>query len=197
MFTFTEQFSTATKTQLESQLALMTTFATKVFDSMEKVVDLNLNVVKASLEESTAAAQQLVAAKDAQDLFALTAAQAQPAAEKALAYSRHLAGIASGAQAEFAKAAEAQIAETNRKVIALVDEVSKNAPAGSESAVNFMKSALGNASAGYEQISKTTKQAVEAMEVNMNTAAAQFTQAAAKASSRAAGKAASQGHATK
>jgi phasin family protein len=190
MFAFPEQISAATKTQLESQFALMTMLAAKTFESVEKVVDLNLNVVKASLEESTATAQQLIAAKDVQELFALSAAQAQPAAEKALAYGRHLTGIAAGAQAEFAKAAETQITETNRKVIALVEEVSKNAPAGSENALSFVKSALGNANAGYEQLSKTTKQAVEAMELNINNAAAQFSQAAAKAGSRTAANAA-------
>jgi len=92
---------------------------------------------------------------------------------------------AARAQAEFAKAAEVQIAETTRKVTALVDEVSKNAPAGSENAIAFVKSAIGNANAGYEQVAKTTKQAVEALEANMNTATNQLFQAAAKANGRA------------
>jgi phasin family protein len=144
-----------------------------------------MNVAKASLEESAANVQQLLSAKDPQEFFALSAAQAQPTAEKAFAYSRHLASIASSTQAEFAKAAEVQIAETTRKVTALVDEVSKNAPAGSENAIAFVKSAIGNANAGYEQVAKTTKQAVEALEANMNTATNQLFQAAAKANGRA------------
>jgi phasin family protein len=185
MFSFPEQFSAATKTNFEAQLALITALTNKAFESVEKVIDLNMNVAKASLEESTANVQQLMSAKDPQEFFSLSSAQAQPTAEKAFAYSRHLASIASSAQAEFAKAAEAQIAETNRKVIALVDEVSKNAPAGSENAIAFVKSAIGNANAGYEQVTKTTKQAVEALETNMNTAANQLFQAAAKANGRA------------
>ncbi len=184
MFSFQEQFSAATKTQFEAQIAMITALTAKAFESVEKVIDLNMNVAKASLEESAANVQQLLSAKDPQEFFSLTAAQAQPNAEKAVAYGRHLAGIASNAQSEFTKAAETQIAETNRKIIALVEEVSKNAPAGSENAVAFMKSAIGNANAGYEQLTKTTKQAVEAMEVNMNTAATQMTQAATKATGR-------------
>ena len=66
-----------------------------------------------------------------------------------------MAAIAAGTQAEFTKAAETQIAETNRKVISLVDEVSKNAPAGSENVVAAFKASLGNANAGYEQFTKT------------------------------------------
>lgn len=188
MFSFQETLSAATKTNLESQLALISALTNKTFESFEKVIDLNLNVAKTSLEESTANVQQLLAAKDAQEFFSLSAAQAQPSAEKAMAYSRHLASIASSAQAEFTKAAEAQIAEGNRKVIALVEEISKNAPAGSENAIAFVKSAIGNANAGYEQLSKSTKQAVEALEVNINAAASQLTQAATKANGRATSK---------
>lgn len=185
MLSFQEQFSAATKTQFEAQLAILSALTNKTFESFEKVLDLNLNVAKASLEESNANAQQLLTAKDAQEFFSLTAAQAQPNAEKVLAYSRHLAGIASGVQAEFTKAAETHIAETNRKVVALVEEVTKNAPAGSENAVAFLKSAIGNANAGYEQLTKTTKQAVEAIEGNINNATTQLSQAAVKATSRA------------
>jgi phasin family protein len=187
MFSFQEQFSAAAKTNIEAQIAMFTALTNKAFEGVERIIDLNMNVAKASLEESAANVQQLFSAKDPQEFFSLSTAQAQPNAEKALAYGRHLASIASSTQAEFTKAAEAQIAEANRKVIALVEEAGKNAPAGSENAIAFVKSALGNANAGYEQFSKTTKQAVEAMEVNINSAATQFTQAA-KANGRAARK---------
>ncbi len=50
--------------------------------------------------------------------------------------------------------------------------------------VAMMKSALGNANAGYEQLTKTTKQAVEALEGNLNSAVSQFTQAAEKTAGR-------------
>jgi phasin family protein len=181
MFAIPEQFSAASKANFEAQLSLITALTNKAFEGVEKVVDLNLNVAKASLEESNSAAKQFLAAKDAQEWLSLAAAQAQPNAEKALAYGRHLASIASGVQAEFTKAAEAQIAETSRKVLELVEEVSKNAPAGSENAVAIFKTAIGNANAGYEQLTKTTKQAVETLEANLNNAVSQFTQPAPKA----------------
>ena len=64
-------------------------------------------------------------------------------------------------------------------MISLVDEVSKNAPAGSESAVALFKSALNNANAGYEQFTKSAKAAAETFEANVNAAVNQFTTAAA------------------
>ena len=185
MFAIPEQFSNATKASLESQFALMSSLTSKTFEGMEKLVELNIATARASLENSTAVTRQLLGAKDPQEFFSLTASQAQPNAEKALSYSRQLASIATGTGAEFSKAAESQIVEANRKVISLVDEVSKNAPAGSESFVAAVKTAISNANAGYEQFSKTSKQAVEALESNMNAAVSQFSATAAKAGNAA------------
>jgi len=185
MFAIPEQFSNATKASLESQFALFSSLTAKTFEGVEKLVELNISTARSTLEDSSAAARQLLGAKDPQEFFSLTASQAQPNAEKALAYSRQLASIATGTGAEFSKAAESQIVEANRKVISLVDEVSKNAPAGSESFVAAVKTAISNANAGYEQFSKTSKQAVEALETNMNAAVSQFSATAAKAGNAA------------
>ena len=186
MSSFQEQFSAATRTTLESQIALLTALTGKAFESVEKVIELNMTVAKAALEESTSNARQLLAAKDPQEFIALSTSQVQPNAEKATAYGREVMTIVSGLQAEVTKAAESQIGEHSRKFATLVDEVSKTAPAGSENVVAFMKTAIANAIAGYEQLSKTGKQAVEAMGANLNTAAAQMSQAASKASARVA-----------
>ena len=96
MFAIPEQFSNATKANFESQFALFSSLTNKAFEGVEKFVDLNITAAKASLEESSVATKQLLAAKDPQEFFTLTAAQAQPVAEKAIAYGRHLASIASG-----------------------------------------------------------------------------------------------------
>ena len=103
MFAIPEQFSNATKANFESQFALFSSLTNKAFEGVEKFVDLNITAAKASLEESSVATKQLLAAKDPQEFFTLTAAQAQPAAEKAIAYGRHLASIASGNSAAFSR----------------------------------------------------------------------------------------------
>jgi phasin family protein len=185
MFAFPEQFSNATKANLESQFALLSALTSKTFEGVEKLVELNISTAKAALENSSANARQLLAAKDAQEFFSLSASQAQPNAEKALSYSRQVASIAADTGSEFSKVAEGQFAEVNRKVISLVDEVSKNAPAGSETYVSALKTVISNANAGYEQFSKSSKQAREAIETNVNAAVSQFTQAASKASAAA------------
>jgi phasin family protein len=185
MFSYQDQFSAATKNHFQAQLDLINALTTKTFEGVEKIVELNLSAAKATLEESVAAAQQLATIKDPQELVALVSAQAQPTAEKAAAYGRHLASIVSATQAELTKTAEAQVAETSRKVTTLVDEITKNAPAGSENAIALLKSAIGNANASYEQLTKNTKQAVETLEGHISNATKQFTQAAEKTTARA------------
>ncbi|MFI4941507.1 MAG: phasin family protein [Burkholderiales bacterium] len=149
---------------LDSQLALNASLLEKTFENIGKFVDLNLNAAKASLEESNARITQFAAAKDPKELFTLASAQAQPTTDKALAYARHVVNIASAAQVDFTKAAQAHIAEMSHTVTELVDDASKNAPAGSENIIAMMKSTIINTNAGFEQFSKTTQQTIDAME---------------------------------
>lgn len=184
MYTTPEQFIAASKSSMEAQFAAITALNQKALEGLEQFVSLNVNAAKATFEESTSAAKQLLSAKDPQEFMTLSTAQAKPNAEKALAYGRHLASITTATQQEFTKAVESHIAETNAKVISLIDEVTKNAPAGSEQAVTALKTVVGNINAGYEQLSKTSKQAVATLEDTLANASKQFTQAAEKATSK-------------
>ena len=183
MFPNKDQLSNAAKANFDAQIAAVTELTNKAFASVAQLVELNVNAAKASLEQSTATAQRLMAAKDPQEFFALST-QNPPSAETAIAYSRNLASIASTAQAEFPRAAEAQIAETTRKVTALIEDIAKNAPAGSENAIAVLKTAMTNANAAYEQLTKTTRQASDTMEANVSSVVNQFSQAAEKATGR-------------
>ncbi len=180
MFSNADQLSNATKASIDAQLAAMSELATKALHSVAELVELNLATAKDSLATTSAAAQQMLAAKDAQDILNLGSQQAQPNAEKALAYGRHLASIATKAQADFTKATEARIAETTQQVNKLIDDLAKAAPAGSENAIALLKTSVANANAAYEQVSKASKQAIENLEENFNEAAKHFTAAGDK-----------------
>lgn len=131
----TEQITAATRTGLESQVALMTAWSDKMFECMQKLIDLNLQAARTSIDESSEAVRQMMAAKDARDLISVTSQQAKPTLEKAMAYTRHVASIASTTQAEVAQVTKEQIEESNRKVIGLVEQAAQNAPAGSENVI--------------------------------------------------------------
>lgn len=179
MPTVSEQLSAATRTNLESQVALMTAISNKMFEGMQRLIDLNLQAARTSLDESNQAIRQLMTVRETRDLINLSSQQAQPTMEKAISYGRHVATIASTTQAEMTKVAEEQVAESNRKLIGLVEQVTQNAPAGSENVVSLLKSAIDTANSTYEQLSKTTRQAADAMQSNLNNAVNQFSSATA------------------
>jgi phasin family protein len=159
-----EQIVAAQKANIETIFGL----TQKAFEGVEKLVELNVQATKAALSESANSTQAMLSVKDAQELLTLQASLMQPLAEKAVAYSRHLYDIASGTSAEFGKAAEAQATDAQKKFMSVVDNASKNAPAGSETAVAVMKSAVSAANNAMESVQKAVKQATEMAEANFN-----------------------------
>ena len=169
-----EQILASQKANVETLMGL----TSKAFEGVEKIVELNLTASKAALAESSEHAKALLSVKDAQELMALQTSMFQPLAEKTAAYSRHLYDIASGAGADFGKTFEAQAAETQKKFMGLVDNAAKNAPAGSETAVAVMKSAVAAANNALESVQKAVKQATDVAQSNFNAVAASAVDAA-------------------
>ena len=157
---------------------------TKAFEGIEKLVELNLQATKAALNESNQHAQALLSVKDAQELIALQASLLQPLSEKAAAYSRHLYDIASGTSAEFTKAFEEKFAEGQAQFATIVDNAARNAPAGSETAVAMMKSAVAAANNAFESVQKAVKQASDVAEANFNAVATSATNVAKTAAKK-------------
>ena len=175
-----EQVLASQKATVETLFGL----TTKAFEGVEKLVELNVTASKAALAEAAGTAQTVLAVKDAQELLALQAALFQPLAEKTAAYSRHLYDIASGTGAEFGKAFEVQAAEVQKKFMAVVDNASKNAPAGSETAVAVFKSAVAAGNNALESVQKAVKQASDVAEANFNAVASQAVNAAKTTTSK-------------
>jgi hypothetical protein len=126
----------------------------------------------------------VLGAKDAQELLSLQATALQPLGEKAASYGREVYDIAATTGAEFGKALEAQLAEAQRKFLDLVDNTAQNAPAGSESAVALMKSAVAAANNVLETAQKSAKQAAALAESNFKAATATAMEAGKTASKK-------------
>ncbi|MGJ7490706.1 phasin family protein [Variovorax sp. ZT4R33] len=159
-----DQILAAQKANLETLFGL----TTKAFEGVEKLVELNVTASKAALSEAASTTQAMLSVKDAQELLALQASLFQPLAEKTSAYSRHLYDIAQGTGAEFSKAFEGKAAEAQQAFVGLVDSAAKNAPAGSETAIAVMKSAVAAANNAFESVQKAVKQASDVAEANFN-----------------------------
>lgn len=158
-----EQIASSQKANLDVLFGL----SDKAFQSVEKLVELNLAATKAALSESAQHAQALLAVKDAQELVALQTAAVQPLAEKAAAYSRHVYDIASAANAEFTKAFEQQASQAQQAFVGYVDNASKSAPAGTEPVMALVKSSMAASHNAMDSVQKVVKQASEAAQANL------------------------------
>ena len=173
-----EQFAAVNKANLDVLFGL----TEKSFASVEKLAQLNMAAGKAALNESATHAQALLKVKDVQELLALQTEALQPVGEKVSSYSRHVYDIAVGTQAEFTKAVEAQLADAQKAILNLVDTAAKNAPAGSESAVALIKTAVAASNNAYESVQKVVKQATQAAEANLQAVTQQAVSTAKTAS---------------
>jgi len=162
MLTF-EQLIAARQANAETLFGL----TTKVFEGAEQLVELNLQVAKTALGELAESTNATLSAKDAQGLVALQAGLLKPAAEKVAAYGHHVYNIVANTGAEVRKVAEEEAAKAQGKFASFVDTAAKNAPAGSDSAVTLVRSAMAAASNVYETAQKAAKQAAGVAEANI------------------------------
>lgn len=158
-----EQFAAANKAIVDSLL----TFANTSLASAERLAALNLNTARAVIADSAANLEALFAVKDVQGLVALQTAQAKPAIEKAITYSRSVYEIITESSNGLTQIVEGQTVQLKKNFSAAIEQSLKNAPAGSESVVVAMKSALAQADSAYETIAQSAKQAKATIEANV------------------------------
>jgi phasin family protein len=163
MYVTPEQIQAANKANVETFLAV----ANAQFAALEKLANISAGAMKSAFEDSMTNTRALLGAKDMQEFVTLQNSFAQPAMEKAIAYSKSIYEVATEANAELTKVAERRVAEWNENFVTLLDRVSKNAPVGSDVAVAAVKSMLAAANSAYDNMNKVAKQATEIAEANV------------------------------
>lgn len=158
-----EQFAAANKATVDSLLSVANT----ALASAERIAALNLNTVRSALEDSVSGAKSVMAAKDPQEALKLQSSLAQPAVEKAVAYSRSVYEITSQTQQELAKMVETQFSDFQKSMAGMVELATKSAPAGSESAVAAIQNAIAAATSAFGNMNSVAKQFAETAQANI------------------------------
>lgn len=169
---------------LDSQKAALNNLLTvqgQLFQGFEKLVDLNVNTLRDSFQRAAERSQQVVNVKDARDVVELSQSVVQPGAEQALQYGKNVYDIVSELQVNLSRLAESQIAQGQQQISEAIDQLAKNAPTGSESAVALLKSSFASASNAAETVVKAARQAADVAESNLQAAANAGLKAAAQA----------------
>ncbi len=157
MSTVLEQMTAANKETVATTVALAGIAAT----TAEKVMDLNIGIIKTAFASATENGKAIADAKDAQSISAIQAQWAQPSLETITAYMKDSYDILTESQADLTKIVESRIAEANKTIVSTLDQAEKNAPAGSDVAVSAMKSAVAAANQAFDAFAKAGKQVQE------------------------------------
>lgn len=124
MLAFTRQeVPPALKSHLDAQFSFLTDMSKKLFDGVQRIGQLNVQVAQTVMEEAISSTHQMIESNTPTEYLSVAAAQVQPVAEKVRAYQQHLTNIAAGLQVELSKTAEAHVPETTRTAAAVAEEV--------------------------------------------------------------------------
>lgn len=139
----------------------------KSIENLEKFAELNLKAAGDTFTQSAEQIKALLAAKDPQQAAKLIAAMAQPSTDAFSGYAKDFYALSSKTGAELVAAAEKQIADGNKQLLSAVELLSKNAPAGSEGAVQVLRNTVTAANAAYDQVFKATRQLADQAEAGL------------------------------
>jgi phasin family protein len=146
--------------------------ATTAFEGAKKLLELNVQAAKAGLEGSNAQLKALMAAKDVKTLNdMLTELFMQfnkPDSNQAVTYVKQVYDISSATAGEVAALIEQQVSASQKRLLEAVDALAKNAPAGSEGAVNALRQSVVTANEAYEQVSVASRQLFDMIEAGFS-----------------------------
>ncbi|HKA40777.1 MAG TPA: TIGR01841 family phasin [Burkholderiales bacterium] len=177
MYQAPEQFAALNKANLEVAMK----FAAIAFEGTERLLNLQMKAVRSAVAESAETAKSIAGIKDLHQLASLQDDFAQPAIQKATAYAKGVYDVATATQAEFGKVVDAQVAEYNKQVVAILDRMVKTAPAGSELGIAALKSGIAAINSAYDNVSKVSRQFVDATQSNIETVVKQTANTVKKA----------------
>ena len=155
-----DQFSAAN----ETAIAQFAHFAQLSLANAEKFAGLGLDAARESVEQATKHAQSLSGARDVHEVIALNSAALEPAMKRAYVYSRTAYEAVAETNDEVKRVLEKQTADLNKAAVAALEEAFKYAPAGSETVVGNMKSAIAAAQSAYNNVAAINKQMFDTVE---------------------------------
>ena len=176
-----DQFTAANEAAIDQ----LSYFAKLSLGTFEKFAELGLGAARESLAQATRHAQSVAGARDVHEVIALNSAAVEPAMKRAYTYSRSAYETAAASNDEMKRVLEQNTAQLNKAAIAALEEALKYAPAGSETVVGNLKTAIAAAQSAYDNLAAINKQIYDTVEANVATAQAAGTRTVKKAAKRA------------
>lgn len=142
----------------KANIDAMKSLATTSIKATERLVALNLNFARGSINLGADYAQQ-ISDDGLQSLMPRQDFSLQQSAETTSDYLRNTYDILAETQAEVAELTSARIHEISESMTAFIDSMAKSGPTGSEMTMAAVKTAIANANAVYNHVIKTAQNA--------------------------------------
>lgn len=121
MFSLYERVLRTTRSASEKQIDAGARLAAGAMRGMHEVVDLNINMVRATIEQTNFAVRQLLSARDLKELLALAGAQLEPNAHRGFDYGYYLVTITTGLQSQLIRFVGERVDDANHRLDSLAD----------------------------------------------------------------------------
>lgn len=152
-------------------------FAQVSMDSAERVMRMQLEAAKKFVAQQSATAKILAGVKDKQELTTLRTHLIEQAVDGLLGYTHDVYTVASQTQRELAKMVEQRFTAYQHEMTGAMEKLIKSAPAGSDPAVEALRSTVAATSIALENMTKAAHQAAALADANVKA----MTKAAASA----------------
>ncbi len=158
MKTLTDQISTIGKGNADAAQKL----ANLSINAALQLTQLQMDAAKTFLTTQSASAQKLMSAHDPKGASLMSQKSAENATQGALDYSRHVYEIVSHTQHEIAAVMEERFNVMREQMQAAMGEWLKQAPGGSDPAVNAIKAAFVSSQNAFDALNKAARQGANA-----------------------------------
>lgn len=132
----------ALQSHLDAQVSLMTDLAGKMYDAVQRITELNIQLAQQLIDDGMAASRQLMSAGDPAQWSAAAVASGVPASEHLRAWQQKLMAVLAGTQVELTRTAEQHIPEASRAASAVADEVVRKGTEATEKMAAEHRTAL-------------------------------------------------------
>jgi len=155
-----DQFTAANEAAIEQFANL----AKLSLANVEKFAQMGLSAARESVVQATKHAQALAGARDVNEVIAINSAALEPALKRTYAASRSAFEAANESNDEIKRVFEKQNAKLQAAAVATLEEAFRHAPAGSETVVANVRSAIAAAQSAYENMANVNKQIYDTVE---------------------------------
>ncbi|MDA9689794.1 phasin family protein [Betaproteobacteria bacterium] len=145
-------------------------FSEIAFEKFVQANDYNIKYTKSTLDNTNNTLAAMLEIKDPQKVVKFSQNSIKPVSAKLTDYFKEIYKINSDFLKSGSQYVESESEEMNKIISDQVEEMSKNAPAGTEGVVAITKSSVATSISIYDSITKAAKQVFEIVDNNIDAA---------------------------